>query len=94
MLFIYIFSLAFTLYFTLSIFIKDEEDELFNADYWVFLPATFGLGSIQVADWLFTEQYLVAALNLPVVICIFDQDTVHGSTLFSMTKKDTTNSSP
>lgn len=44
----------------------------FGGFYWLNEVAILGALSIQISDWLFTEQYLLAALNLPIVIYIFD----------------------
>ena len=47
---------------------------LFSKHFWPNYIGTIGIFCIQVSDWIFTEQYLTAALNLPVVIFMFQDD--------------------
>ena len=51
------------------------EQAFFGEFYWPNEIAILGALSIQVSDWLFTEQYLLAALNLPIVIFIFEESS-------------------
>ena len=78
MIFIFLFLLCMGFYFTFLTIAQSTgadafEKAFFGGFYWPNEVAILGALSIQVSDWLFTEQYLLAALNLPIVIFIFEE---------------------